>query len=379
MGGTIETPGRFRDPTHSEGAPGVQLRYRLGAFELDAAFDFGAHPGVTALFGPSGAGKSTVLNAIAGLLHPEFGRIVLGGETLLDTERGIAVPARARRVGLVFQDTRLFPHLSVQANLLYGWHRASDRIGAKDIAFVISLLGLEEMLARKPRTLSGGEKSRVALGRALLMNPRALLLDEPLAALDAARKAEILPYLERLVRETKIPMLYVSHALDEVVRLADRMVVIDRGRIAAEGSLFEVTQRLDLIAGRELLPGAVLEARISGHDEAHGLTELSLAGEILVVPRIARPQGETVRVRIDAPDVMLALSRPEGVSANNILPVVVSAIDEAGAHADVQLALRDAFLVARITRRSLERLALKPGAKVFAVIKSVTVGGREHG
>jgi molybdate transport system ATP-binding protein len=356
----------------------VRFRHRLGAFELDAAFEFGANPGVTALFGPSGAGKSTVINAVAGLTQPTFGRIVLGNETLLDTDRGIAVPARLRRIGVVFQDTRLFPHLSVRANLLYGWQRTRDRVDPSGIDAVIALLALEPLLARRPRTLSGGEKSRVALGRALLMNPRALLLDEPLAALDAALKAEILPYLERLARETRIPMLYVSHSLDEVARLADRMVVIDKGRVVAEGSVFEVTQRLDLIAGRALLPGAVLEARIAGHDEAHGLTELAFAGEVLVVPRIAKPLGENVRIRIDAPDVMLALSRPEGISANNILPATIAAIEEAGAHADVQLALGDARLTARITRRSLERLALKPGLAVFAVIKSVTVGGREH-
>ena len=358
--------------------PGVQLRHTLGAFALDAAFAFGDAPGVTALFGPSGSGKSTIINAIAGLLHPAFGRVVLSGETLLDTERGLSVPARSRRIGVVFQDTRLFPHMTVRANLLYGWHRMPDRAAVSGIDAVVALLGLDALLERRPRTLSGGEKSRVALGRALLMNPRALLLDEPLAALDAPRKAEILPYLERLARETKIPMLYVSHSLDEVARLADRMVVIDKGRVVAEGTLFDVTQRLDLIAGRALLPGAVLEAKIAGHDDTHGLTVLTLAGERLLVPHIGKAAGETVRIRIDAADVMLALSRPEGVSANNILPATIAAIEAMGAHADVQLALSDARLTARITTRSLERLALKPGLAVFAVIKSVTVGGREH-
>jgi molybdate transport system ATP-binding protein len=356
----------------------VELRHALGAFRLDAAFEFGDRACVTALFGPSGAGKSTVINAIAGLIRPEFGRVVLGGETLLDTDRGVSIPARARRIGVVFQDTRLFPHLTVKANLLYGWQRSGAKADPRGIDAVIALLALERLLDRRPRTLSGGEKSRVALGRALLMNPRALLLDEPLAALDAARKAEILPYLDRLVRETKIPMLYVSHSLDEVARLADRMVLIDKGRVIAQGSLFEVTQRLDLIAGNELLPGAVLEARVAGHDEPHGLSELILGGERLVVPRIDRPVGDAVRIRIDAPDVMLALSRPEGVSANNILPATVAAVEETGAHADVQLALQDARLIARITRRSLDRMGLKPGVPVFAVIKSVTVGGREH-
>jgi len=288
------------------------------------------------------------------------------------------VPARARRIGVVFQDTRLFPHLDVQGNLLYGSRRAPVKSDASRTAAVVGLLGLEGLLNRRPRTLSGGERSRVALGRALLMNPRALLLDEPLAALDAARKAEILPYLERLVHETQIPMLYVSHSLDEVARLADRMIVIDKGRVIAEGSVFDLSARLDLVAGSPLLPGVILQAKIAAHDEAHALTELELAGESVVVPRIAKAIGETVRIRIDAPDVMLALSRPEGVSANNILPVLVTAIEQTGPNADVQLALKEARLVARITRRSLERLALKPGTAVFAVIKSVTVGGREH-
>jgi len=356
---------------------GVTLRHRLGDFTLDAAFEFGESPCVTALFGPSGAGKSTVLAAIAGLIRPQSGRIAIAGETLFDSERGIFVPARERRVGIVFQDTRLFPHLSVHANLLYGWRRAGTRAHDRTVDAVIALLGLEGLLARRPRTLSGGERARVALGRALLMSPRALLLDEPLTALDAQRKAEILPYLERLVGETKIPMLYVSHALDEVTRLADRMVVLSEGRVVAEGSLFDVTARLDLFTGKHLLPGAVLEAEIAGHDAAHGLTELAFDGEILVVPRIARAIGDRVRIRIDADDVMLALTKPEGVSANNVLSAVIAAIREDGPNADVQLRLRSALLVARITRRSLERLALKPGTSVFALIKSVTVGGRE--
>jgi molybdate transport system ATP-binding protein len=356
---------------------GIELRHRLGDFTLDAAFAFGEAPGVTALFGPSGAGKSTIIHAIAGLSRPDKGRIVLHGETLLDTERGVFVPARERRIGVVFQDTRLFPHLSVRANLLYGWHRAGAGSHPQNIDGVVKLLGLETFLARKPRALSGGERSRVALGRALLMSPRALLLDEPLAALDAARKAEILPYLERLVRETNIPMLYVSHALDEVARLANRMVVVSAGRVVAEGSLFDVTARLDLFTGAHLLPGAVLEAAIAGHDAPHGLTELTFAGEILVVPAIDRPIGDKVRIRIDADDVMLALVRPESVSANNVLPATIAAIREEGPNADVQLRLKDGNLIARITRRSLERLALKPGTHVFALIKSVTVGGRE--
>ena len=357
----------------------IELRLRRGDFVLDAAFSFGGGPGVTALFGPSGAGKSTVILALAGLVIPDAGRIVLGGEALFDSKHGVNVPARARRIGVVFQDSRLFPHLTVAANLLYGQRRLRGASDPGRFDQVVALLGLDALLARRPKTLSGGERARVALGRALLMNPRALLLDEPLAALDVARKAEILPYLDRLVREERIPMLYVSHALDEVARLASRMAVIDGGRIVAEGSLFDVTARLDLLSGRHLVPGAVLEATIARHDEAHALTELSAGGETLVVPQIGRKAGEHVRVRIDAEDVMLAVSRPEGVSANNILPATIVAIAEDGPNADVQLAFQDARLVARITRRSLERLRLARGQRVFAVIKSVTVGGREHG
>jgi molybdate transport system ATP-binding protein len=355
----------------------VELHQRLGDFTLDANFAFGETPGVTALFGRSGAGKSTIIQGIAGLSRPGRGRIVLNGETLLDTARGIFVPARARRIGVVFQDARLFPHLCVRTNLLYGWRRAGASRDPHSIARIVALLGLEGLLARKPHALSGGERSRVALGRALLMNPRALLLDEPLAALDAPRKAEILPYLERLARETKIPVLYVSHALDEVARLADRMVVVADGHVVAEGSLFDVTARLDLFTGAHLLPGAVLEAAITGHDESHGLTELAFAGETLVVPAITRDIGDKVRIRIDADDIMLALVRPESVSANNVLPARITAIREEGPNADVQLALKNGHLIARITRRSVARLSLKAGTPVFALIKSVTVGGRE--
>jgi molybdate transport system ATP-binding protein len=354
----------------------IAIAHRRNGFTLDAAFRFFT-PGVTALFGPSGAGKSTLIHAIAGLFRPDEGHIRIDGETLFDSRTGVFVPAPARRLGVVFQDARLFPHLSVKDNLLYGWRRAKDRAEAGEIDRIIQLLGLDRLLARNPRSLSGGEKSRVALGRALLMRPRALLLDEPLAALDAARKSEILPYLENLRDAARLPILYVSHSLDEVARLADRMILIADGRTVAEGSVFELTARLDLTGGRALLPGTVLEGTVSHHDAAYGLSEIAIGEEKLTVPYTGKARGEKVRIRIDPEDVMLALNRPEGVSANNILPVRIAALKRGeDAHCDVQLAFGNARLIARVTRRSAERLALREGMTVFAVIKSVTVGGR---
>lgn len=354
----------------------IALRHRRGEFVLDAAFDFhGAR--VTALFGPSGAGKSTIIAAMAGLLRPDSGHIAISGATVFDSASGLFVPPHARRIGVMFQDLRLFPHLSVKSNLFYGWRRTyprPDRAGADE---VIELLGLSALLDRKPRGLSGGERSRVALGRALLMGPRALLLDEPLASLDAARKTEILPWLERVVRESRVPMLYVSHALDEIARLADRVVLIDRGSVLAEGSIFDVSARLDLFSGAHLIPGAVMPALVMRHDGAHGLTELKTGGETLVVPRVAHAPGDEIRIRIDAEDVMVSLARLDCVSANNVLPCTIAEIRESGPNADVQLQLAGVRLVARITRRSQERLALRAGMAVFAVIKSVTVGTRD--
>ena len=354
----------------------VALRTRQGAFTLDAAFEL-ADGGVTALFGPSGAGKSTIVHAVAGLLRPESGRIVIGGETLFDSDANLCVAIRARRLGVVFQDTRLFPHLSVRGNLVYGWQRAPEKSGPGEIEHVVHLLGLEAVLDRKPRTLSGGERSRVALGRALLMRPRALLLDEPLTGLDATRKGEILPYIERVRAEARIPILYVSHAIDEIMRLADRVVVLGNGRVVAEGSLFDVTARLDLATGKAMFPGTVLNAVVVSHDHEFGLTELKIDRERLVVPAMAHTIGSSVRVRIDAQDVMLALSRPEGISANNVIPAtIVDMCSHDGTATDVLLQVGQARLMARVTRRSAGRLGLQPGTNVFAIIKAVTVGGR---
>jgi molybdate transport system ATP-binding protein len=348
----------------------VALRHRFGTFALDVAFKI-ERTGVTALFGPSGAGKTSIINAVAGLFRPDEGRIVIDGRVVLDTKAGVFVPARERRAGYVFQNSRLFPHMSVENNLRFGWRRAQNPASESEIAHVVALLGLSHLLTRAPLALSGGEKGRVALGRALLAAPDILLLDEPLAALDAARRGEILPYLERLRDETKLPMIYVSHAIDEVARLSDEIVVLRDGCSVEQGSVFDLLTRLD----GDIDPvGAVLDAKVLSHRCEDGLSVLSFDGGRLIVSRIARPEGTRVRVRIRAEDIMLAREEPRAISANNVLPAHVVAIrQDTGPQAEVQLACGALRLVARITRASVARLELAHDVPVFAIIKSVIV------
>ncbi|MEX0809241.1 MAG: molybdenum ABC transporter ATP-binding protein [Dongiaceae bacterium] len=355
----------------------LALRHRLGAFVLDVDFKI-ERPGITALFGPSGAGKTTIVNAIAGLFRPDKGRIAIDGDVLFDGKRGINLPARQRRIGYVFQDARLFPHLDVRDNLLFGARRGATGGTTASFDAIVVLLGIAALLERRPRHLSGGERQRVALGRALLAGPRLLLLDEPLAGLDQGRRAEIMPYLERLRDEAGIPMLYVSHAADEVARLAENMVVVDAGHVVASGSVFDLMARLDLfpLTG-PIEAGAVFEARIEIHDGQDQMTALTFDGGRFWVPGIEGSIGATVRVRIRARDVMLALEEPQGISANNVLRGRVTEIrPDSGAHVDVQIACGGTRLIARITRRSLARLDLQPGIALFAVIKSVTIDRR---
>jgi len=355
----------------------ISLHHEFSGFVLDAQFRMDG--GVTALFGPSGSGKTSTINAIAGLLNPQNGRIVIDGRAVLDTQAGISIPAHARRIGTVFQDARLFPHMSVENNLRFGWRRAENPASEDEFAHIVELLGLEHLLPRKPAKLSGGEKSRVALGRALLSSPGLLLLDEPLAALDAPRKSEILPFLERLRDEARVPMLYVSHSLDEVTRLADSVVVMREGRVAASGPVFDLMSDLEFAraSGVESY-GAVLDAKVRSHRD-DGLSVLSFPGGELIVGRIAKEPGARLRVRIRAEDIMLALEEPKAISANNVIPATIAAIRESGGHADVQLAAGNAKLVARITSASLKRLALAPGMKLFAIVKSVTVDRNTQG
>jgi molybdate transport system ATP-binding protein len=351
----------------------VSLAHGFAGFALDVKFSI-KQAGVTALFGPSGAGKTSIINAIAGTFRPQKGRIVIAGRTVFDSVQGLWLSPRARRTGYVFQDARLFPHMSVKDNLLFGWRRARNKADAAEVARIVSLLGLDHLQQRMPHTLSGGEKSRVGLGRALLSSPDILLLDEPLAALDAARRLEILPYLEKLRDEARLPMLYVSHALDEVARLAHQIVVLKDGRVARQGSVFDVLTDIELPAFSGSAPlGAVIEAKI-GPARADGLTALEFDGGTLLVQELNRPPGTVLRLRIRAEEIMLALEEPRTISANNVLPMTVQGLrHDSTSHADVQLLCGRTRLVARITRASLERLKLAAGKPVFAIIKSVTV------
>jgi molybdate transport system ATP-binding protein len=352
----------------------VTASKRLGDFVADFSFTCQAF-GITAIFGKSGAGKTTLVNMLAGLVRPDEGRICVAGTPLFDADRGLDVPVERRRLGYVFQEGRLFPHLSVRGNLNYGLRRApadERRIGFDQI---VALLGLEPLLGRRPAQLSGGEKQRVALGRALLANPRLLLMDEPLAALDQPRKQEVLPFIERLRDELAVPIVYVSHAMEEIVRLADRMVLISEGRVEALGPVEDLTSRLDLrpLTGR-YEAGAVIEGRVLGHDEAFGLSELSFAGGTLRVPRLALEPGAEIRVRIRARDVALALTPPERTSFLNIFPGVVKDIGrEPGPQVDILLDLGGAALWARVTARSCHALNLTPGARVYALVKAVAI------
>ncbi|MBB05634.1 MAG: molybdenum ABC transporter ATP-binding protein [Pseudooceanicola sp.] len=350
----------------------VDIRHRLGALDLRATFD--APEGVTALFGRSGAGKTSIANAVAGLLRPNAGRIVLNGRVLFDHADRIRVPVHRRRIGYVFQDARLFPHLSVRANLLYG--ATNDR----DLDRIAEMLGITDLLTRRPQNLSGGEQARVGIGRALLSSPDLLVMDEPLASLDRDRKDEILPYLERLRDEAGMPILYVSHSVEEVARLATTLVLLDAGQVVRAGpaaALFSDPDLVPIFGPRTA--GSVLAGRIAAQ-HADGLTEVSVSGGALLLPGMPGTPGAPVRVRIEAQDVMIALSRPRDISALNVLPVIVNALHPGqGPGVMVQLRSGSDLMLARVTRRSAEALALAPGTPCFAVLKSVSVARRDVG
>lgn len=354
----------------------IDIAKRLGTFPLQVAFEADAR-GAIVVFGPSGAGKSALLSALAGLIRPERGRIELDGEVLFDAASGIHVPTEARRIGFVFQEARLFPHLSVRDNLDYGRKRRREHAAAAGFDDVVALLGIGALLDRRPHALSGGEKQRVAIGRALLSNPRLLLFDEPLASLDDPRKAEILPFLERLRDEIGIPMLYVTHAMEEVARIADHLVLLDGGKVAAAGAPGALFTRLDLplLVDRTDV-GAILIGRVTADDAARGVTHVSVGEAEILLSHIDRAVGLPVRLRVLARDVAIATQRPEGLSVQNVLRCHLTEIsDRPNGRCLLRLDLsRDgggAAILALLTADSVRRLGLQPGQEVFALVKSV--------
>jgi len=352
----------------------VNIKNVLGDFELDAQFE-APITGVTALFGKSGSGKSSIINAIAGLIRPRAGKISFGSQTFFDHETSIHLAPEKRRIGYVFQDSKLFPHMSVEKNLRYGMQRSAVPADEALLNLTVETLDLRHLMSRRPQFLSGGEKQRVALGRAFLMRPQLLLLDEPLASLDSDRKNEILGYIERITRLDEIPALYVSHAIEEIVRLADHLIIVSEGKVAGHGPAVEILNRQDLVGqSGEWDLSVVLDAKITGQDVSRNLSMLRLDGDFLRVPLIQGQLGKTVRVRIRAREVMLATDKPVNISAQNILRGKISKIaSSASGVCDVSVAVGKSILVARVTTESTSRLQLTEGKEVYAVIKSVSV------
>ena len=327
--------------------------------------------GITAICGPSGSGKTTLLECIAGLRNPGPGAALrFNGNDWYG--EGHDAPPWQRGVGYVFSDARLFPHLDVAGNLRYALQRAHGSGPAMDS--VVQWLSLAPLLAQMPDTLSAGQQQRVAIARALLRGPQLLLLDEPLANLDGAARDECLACLQRVAAALDIPMLYVSHNIEEVAQLADHLLLLEQGRAAGQGALIELCSRLDTRLSREENAAAILQAQVSGHDEHFGLSLLAVEGETLFVNRLTDTQGAARRVRIPARDVSLCLQKPKDSSILNILPVTVAEMEPGdGPRIMLRLALGSQFLLARITRRSASALRLAVGDRVFAQIKSAAL------
>jgi molybdate transport system ATP-binding protein len=356
----------------------VDIRKAIGTTRIDATFESAG--GVTALFGRSGAGKTSLVNMLAGLLRPDSGRIAVNGDVLFDSDAGIDLAPEHRRLGYVFQDARLFPHMTVRANLRYGMSGRRDRSGIAGFDEVVRVLGLESLLDRRPAGLSGGERQRVAIGRALLSHPRLLLMDEPLASLDRARRLEILPFIERLIGEFALPVVYVTHHMGEIVRLADDLAVIDSGRLVAFGPVEEVTSALANAPyfGRQDA-GAVMRARVLAYDAETELSELAVGNGRLFTPLLDAPPGAEVRLRIRARDVSLSLQPPVQSSVLNVLQGKIVEIGEReGAQVNVRLDVGTA-LWARITWRSLRDLEIRQGDTAYALIKAVAVDRQSLG
>ncbi|MDF1600704.1 molybdenum ABC transporter ATP-binding protein [Mesorhizobium sp. YIM 152430] len=349
----------------------VALRHQMGDFALDIAFRSAGR--LTALFGPSGSGKTSIVNMIGGLMRPREGRIATDGRVLVDTQNGTFLRPHKRRIGYVFQDARLFPHLTVRQNLVYGRRFVPRAQRYGDFSETVELLGIGHLLERKPAKLSGGERQRVAIGRALIASPRLILMDEPLASLDDARKAEILPFIERLRDEARVPVVYVSHSVAEVARLASDIVVLDRGRVSAAGPAREILAGLDLLPGAEGDEGGSrLRLEFDRLDARSGLSLFRSAAGIWHLPPSAHRPGDQVSIFVRASDILLATQPPEGISTLNVFPGRIVALRPARPHdLLVDLDCNGDLLTARITRHSGARMALASGASVHAIVKTV--------
>jgi molybdate transport system ATP-binding protein len=344
------------------------------SFRLNVGLDVPTS-GITVLFGPSGSGKTTLLRCLAGLERAPDGFMQLGNDVWQNEAQGVCVPLSARPIGYVFQEPRLFPHYNVRSNLLYGYKRISSEERRISIDQVVTILGIGHLLERRTHNLSGGEQQRVAIGRALLTSPKLLLLDEPLASLDIQRKQEILPFIQRLHAELRIPVMYVSHAISEILQLADRVVLMKQGKLVGAGALNEVLTSLEFRGsfGSHRI-GAVLDARVASHEPQYGLTQLEFKGQSLFVPLQPVAMRELLRVHILSSDVSLVVGRTNSpTSVLNILEATIIEIREMDqSSVDVLLDI-GAPLVASITRKSLANLGLKPGQQVYAHIKAVAL------
>jgi molybdate transport system ATP-binding protein len=362
--------------TSGERQLGIRYQLTRAAFSLDVDFELSMQ-GVTGIFGPSGAGKTTLLRCMAGLEKSDAGRLIVDGEAWEDSSTGVKRASHRRQIAYVFQEARLFPHMNVSRNLEYGLRRSAAGSSALDFHFVVSLLALENLLDRRPSTLSGGEVQRVAIGRALLCSPKMILMDEPLAALDEARKEEVLPFIERLHAELETPIIFVSHNIDEICRLCDQLVVMDAGRVMTQGDLQSVLLQTEqpILSGKEA--GTVLFGRTRDYDLKFDLTRVETAGSQLWVPGHFGASSAELRLRVRANDVSICLERPAKTSILNVIRAKIEGVqEESGASMLVHLRAADDHILARITRRSWSELGLQSGDTVFAQIKSIAVRNR---
>ncbi len=357
----------------------VNITKVFDSFRLETQFEV-EEGSITAIFGKSGAGKTSTINAIAGLTRPDVGVIQIGNTTLFDQHLRINLPIYKRQIGYVFQDDRLFPHMTVQNNLIYGTPKNRDVANSLNLTDITELLELAPLLERRPRTLSGGEKQRVAIGRALLSNPKLLLMDEPLASIDVQHRFEILPFIQRVREKTGITIIYVTHALEEVIFIADQIILLSEGQVTAQGTVEEIMGRLDLHPMTSRFDaGAVISAIYSGYDREFDLGELSFDGGTLRIAGLNAEIGIHLRAHIRARDVSLMLDKPKDTSVLNVFKgELIEIRHEDGPQLDLLINIGTP-LIARITRKSLNDLNLDIGSKVYAMIKAVAIDRKTLG